>query len=86
MSNNDINTKNAHAIDKVNNCHHVPCAINYDIITLSKSNHQEHGIEPIPISNQQNVTTLNKSTRTQELLITEASNMEELLDNATEME
>ena len=62
-------TKNACAIDTINNVHHVPCtsnndicvskydihdpcASNYDIITLSKNNHQEHRIEPIPISNQ----------------------------------
>ena len=68
MSNNDINTKNARAIDKIN---HVPCmnnnnkcdihdscAINYDIIILSKNNHPKHGIEPTPLSNQQNVTKL----------------------------
>ena len=96
MSNNDINTTNARVIDKIN---HVPCAnnnikcdihdtcaINYDIITLNKNNHQKHGIEPSPLSNQQNVTTLNKSARTQELLIKEASNMEKLMNNAIEME
>ena len=65
---------------------HDPCASDYDIITLSKNNHQEHGIEPIPISNQQNVTTLNKPIKTDKLLITEASNMEELLDNVLKME
>ena len=94
--NNDNNNKNARAIDKINHvpcanntnkCDiHDPCTINYDIITLSKNNHQEHEVEPSPISNQLNVTTLSKSARTQELLIEEASNMEELMNKAIEME
>ena len=62
------------------------CAINYDIIILNKNNHQKHEVEPIPLSNQQNVTTLSKSARTQELLIKEASNIEELMKNTIEME
>ena len=65
---------------------HDTCAINYDIITLSKNNHQKHEVEPVPLSHQQNVTTLSKSARTQELLIKEASNMEKLMNNAIEME
>ena len=65
---------------------HDPCASNYDIITLSKNTHQEPGIELIPMSNQQNVTALNQPARTHKLLITETSNMEELLDNAMKME
>ena len=54
-------------------------------LSTSKNNHQNNGIEPIPLSNQQNVTTINKSARTHELLIKEASNMEELLNNAMDM-
>ena len=84
--------------EKINNGHHVPCAnnnikcdihdpptINYDIITLSKNNHQEHQVQPSPISNKPNVTTPSKLARTQELLFKEASNMEELMNNAIEM-
>ena len=96
MSASDINTTNARAIDNIN---HVPCgnnniecniydtcAINYDIITLNKNNHQKHAVEPIPLSNKQNMTTLSKLAKTQELLIKEASDMENLMNNAIEME
>ena len=77
--------------DNINNVHNVLCANNYDNITLSKNNHQESGIEPIPISSQQNVTTSTvnaptKSTEAYKLLTTEVSSITELLDNTLKME
>ena len=79
------------ASDNINKAHNVPCANNYDNITLSKNNHQESGIEPIPISSQQNMTTSTvnaptKSTEAYKLLTTEVSSITELLDNALKME
>ena len=84
-------TKITCASDNINNVHNVPCANNYDNITLSKYNHQESRIELIPIINQQNVTTSTvntptKSTEAHKLLTTKVSSIKELLDNTLKME
>ena len=80
------------ANDNINNIHDIPCASKYGNITLSKSNQQKSGIDPILISNQQNVTTpTHQPTRTasdimNNLLTTKVSSMGELLYNALKME
>ena len=77
--------------DNTSNVHNLPCANTYDNIKLNKNNHQGSGIEPIIISNQENVTipTVNapiKSTEANKLLTTEMSRMKELSNNALKIE
>ena len=74
-----------------NNIRDIPYVNQYGNITLSNNNHQKSGIELTPISNQQNVITpTHQPKRTSDimnnLLTTEVSSMEELLDNALKME
>ena len=89
-----INTKSSCGNDNTNNINDISCASNNGNITLSKINQQKSGIEPIPISNPQNVTVPTyQPTSTQiasdvmsNLLTEQASSTEELLDNAFSIE